>query len=66
MFADGSRAVDNGNGSSPNDDISQAKIIAVMGMTGSGKSTFIQKLTGTTEVTVGDGLHSCELVSLCT
>jgi ABC-type hemin transport system ATPase subunit len=34
-------------------------VIAVMGMTGSGKSTFIQKATGTSAAIVGDGLSSC-------
>ena len=34
-------------------------VIAVMGMTGSGKSNFIQKLTGSKDAKVGDGLKSC-------
>jgi len=62
MFAGDSRAIGKGSSNGHDaraDDISQAKIIAIMGMTGSGKSTFIQKLTGTSEVAVGDGLHSC-------
>jgi len=32
--------------------------IAVMGMTGSGKSTFIRTLTGQ-DVIIGHGLHAC-------
>jgi hypothetical protein len=34
-------------------------VIAVIGTTGSGKSTFIQKATGWTEILVGNGLASC-------
>jgi hypothetical protein len=34
-------------------------VIAVMGTTGSGKSTFIQRATGWTEGLVGNGLSSC-------
>jgi GTP-binding protein EngB required for normal cell division len=37
---------------------SDSSVIAVFGMTGTGKSSFIRKLTGT-EVKVGHGLHSC-------
>jgi tRNA A37 threonylcarbamoyladenosine biosynthesis protein TsaE len=33
-------------------------------MTGSGKSTFIQKLTGSMEAVVGDGLASCTFDSV--
>ena len=33
--------------------------IAVMGVTGSGKSTFVQLATGSDEAVVGDGLASC-------
>ncbi|KAF7189755.1 hypothetical protein HII31_08862 [Pseudocercospora fuligena] len=35
------------------------KFIAVMGVTGSGKSTFIRKVSGDSSVLVGDGLYSC-------
>ena len=34
-------------------------LIAVMGMTGVGKSTFIRKLTEDGDVEVGTGLNSC-------
>jgi len=34
-------------------------VIAVMGVTGSGKSTFIQKVTGSESVVVGSNLVSC-------
>lgn len=42
---------------SPND-----RFFLVMGMTGSGKSTFIGRCTGE-DVTVGHGLYSCKSVS---
>jgi putative ribosome biogenesis GTPase RsgA len=32
--------------------------VAVMGMTGAGKSSFIKKLTGNEDIVVGDGLES--------
>ncbi|OTB09449.1 hypothetical protein M426DRAFT_316001 [Hypoxylon sp. CI-4A] len=34
-------------------------LIAVMGMTGSGKTTFISKVTGRTDLKIGHGLTSC-------
>ncbi|KAF8462588.1 P-loop containing nucleoside triphosphate hydrolase protein [Kalaharituber pfeilii] len=34
-------------------------VIAVMGMTGAGKSSFIKKLTGDARITVGHSLNSC-------
>ena len=34
-------------------------LIAVMGVTGAGKSTFIRTVTGREDVVVGDGLQSC-------
>lgn len=34
-------------------------VIAVMGMTGAGKSTFIQKASGLKDVVIGHGLASC-------
>ena len=38
-------------------------LIAVMGVTGSGKSTFIKRVTGSEEVVIGKDLTSCiELV----
>lgn len=40
-------------------------VIAVMGMTGTGKSSFIQKLTGTEGAIIGDGLASCRSCLLC-
>ena len=36
-------------------------IIAVMGVTGSGKSHLIQQIAGSQDVGVGDGLTSCQL-----
>jgi len=33
--------------------------IAVMGVTGAGKSTFIQSASGDDSVVIGDGLESC-------
>jgi putative ribosome biogenesis GTPase RsgA len=34
-------------------------LVAVMGVTGAGKSTFINDATGRTAMKVGTGLHSC-------
>ncbi|RPB00761.1 hypothetical protein L873DRAFT_1678794 [Choiromyces venosus 120613-1] len=34
-------------------------VIAVMGVTGAGKSHLIRQVTGQTDITVGDGLESC-------
>lgn len=34
-------------------------LIAVMGVTGSGKSTFIRRVSGDDTIVVGDGLKSC-------
>ena len=34
-------------------------LIAVMGVTGSGKSTFIKQVTGSKDVVVGNDLTSC-------
>ena len=34
-------------------------LIAVMGVTGSGKSTFVKKVTGSEDVVVGNDLTSC-------
>ena len=36
-------------------------VIAIMGTTGSGKSTFIQKATGSEEKIIGHNLASCKL-----
>lgn len=35
-------------------------VIAVMGVTGAGKSYFIRKVTGREDIDVGDGLESCK------
>ena len=35
--------------------------IAVMGVTGAGKSTFVRTVSGDNSVVVGDGLKSCML-----
>lgn len=35
--------------------------IAIMGVTGSGKSTFIQTASGNEQVGIGHELHSCTL-----
>lgn len=35
-------------------------LIAVMGVTGAGKSTFIREVSGDQTVVVGDGLESCK------
>jgi ABC-type proline/glycine betaine transport system ATPase subunit len=40
------------------------KFFLVMGMTGSGKSTFVGRCTGE-DVTVGHGLYSCKSLSNC-
>lgn len=37
----------------------EVNVIAVMGVTGSGKSTFIRKASGLDDVEVGEGLASC-------
>ncbi len=42
-----------------NEFVKEAVIFAVMGTTGSGKSTFIQKASGRQDVPVGHGLKSC-------
>lgn len=34
-------------------------VIAVMGVTGAGKSHLIRQVTGLNEIAVGDGLESC-------
>lgn len=39
-------------------------LVAVMGITGAGKSFFINKMTGDSEVEVGDSLTSCKLQTL--
>jgi hypothetical protein len=49
-----SRLRDAGNSTSPNDEI----LIAVFGMTGTGKTTFIEKVSGQ-KLQVGHNLHSC-------
>jgi len=36
-------------------------VIAVMGVTGAGKSHLIRQVTGLNEIAVGDGLESCIL-----
>jgi ABC-type thiamine transport system ATPase subunit len=38
-------------------------VVAVMGATGAGKSTFIRRVTGNDTVVVGDGLKSGERLS---
>ena len=40
----------------------QAVLIAVMGTTGSGKSTFVQLATGSAEAVVGKNLTSCTIL----
>lgn len=45
------------------DDIKAPIIIAVMGMTGSGKSTFIQKASGLPNIDIGHALESCTHMS---
>jgi ABC-type proline/glycine betaine transport system ATPase subunit len=41
-------------------DVIQAPvIIAVMGLTGSGKSTFVQKASGLQNIEIGHNLNSC-------
>ena len=40
-------------------DAANIAIVAVMGTTGSGKSTFIQKATGSHDVIIGHNLKSC-------
>jgi ABC-type lipoprotein export system ATPase subunit len=40
-------------------------LIAVMGVTGSGKSNFIQLATGSKEAFVGHDLAACNLLILC-
>jgi ABC-type phosphate transport system ATPase subunit len=42
------------------DIVSNAAVFAVMGTTGSGKSTFIQKATGSPDIVVGHNLNACE------
>jgi Fe-S cluster assembly ATPase SufC len=42
------------------DIVSNAAVFAVMGTTGSGKSTFIQKATGSPDIVVGHNLKACE------
>jgi Fe-S cluster assembly ATPase SufC len=42
-----------------NEVVKEGVIFAVMGTTGSGKSTFIQKASGHQNVPVGHGLKSC-------
>jgi hypothetical protein len=37
-------------------------LIAVMGMTGAGKTTFIRNITGLNEMEIGDDLKSCKYV----
>ncbi|PUU76905.1 hypothetical protein B9Z19DRAFT_1129027 [Tuber borchii] len=41
------------------DDPEQEVIIAVMGVTGTGKNYFIREVSGISDVKVSDGLHSC-------
>ena len=36
-----------------------------MGVTGSGKSTFIRQVSGDSSVVVGDGLESCQFNAIC-
>lgn len=36
-------------------------LIGVMGVTGSGKSTFVQKASGKSEAVIGHTLEACEL-----
>ncbi len=35
-------------------------LIAVIGVTGAGKTTFISKATGRTDLAIGKGLRSCK------
>jgi Fe-S cluster assembly ATPase SufC len=48
----------------PNEDGEKEAVIAVMGITGAGKSYFIQKMTGDQDVVVGDSQMSCKLTTL--
>lgn len=41
---------------------SSAAVFAVMGTTGSGKSTFIQKATGNPDIVVGHNLKACKKI----
>ena len=34
-------------------------LIAVMGVTGAGKTTFVSRVTGETDLEIGHGLRSC-------
>ncbi|PWW79643.1 hypothetical protein C7212DRAFT_275951 [Tuber magnatum] len=43
----------------PKDGVEQEIIIAVMGVTGTGKSYFIKEVSGISDVVVSNGLHSC-------
>jgi hypothetical protein len=43
--------------------ITREVVVAVMGVTGAGKSSFIRKVTGNDEVRVGEGLQSGEAPS---
>jgi ABC-type sugar transport system ATPase subunit len=38
-------------------------VIAVMGMTGAGKSSFIRRITGDQSIKVGDTLHSGKCIT---
>lgn len=38
---------------------SNPTLIAVMGVTGAGKITFVSKATGRTDLEIGSGLRSC-------
>ena len=40
------------------DDQKRIRVIGVMGLTGTGKSTFIKKLTNDHSIVIGDDLHS--------
>ena len=39
-------------------------LIAVMGVTGSGKSTFVKQVTGSEKFVIGNELTSCTLTTL--
>jgi Fe-S cluster assembly ATPase SufC len=57
-----SQSVNDNN--SPNDGADKDVVIAVMGITGAGKSYFIRQITGNDEVTVGVSQVSCKSTTL--
>ncbi len=58
MADTGDRPQDAASGTS-DEEAHQGAIFAVMGTTGSGKSTFIQKASGRQDVIIGHDLQSC-------